>query len=98
MITDPRSTPDSRLGRLLFAVSVASLAAWFIIGPNQRGAPLMALAALAVLTPLIDRLMPARRFEWPRGAPPADPGLRQPAITPVWMNPWGTKETRSHET
>ena len=64
MITDPRSTPDSRPGRILFAVAVASLTAWLIIGPNIRGAPLMALAALAFLTPVIDRVLPARRFEW----------------------------------
>ncbi|MEZ5947002.1 MAG: RnfABCDGE type electron transport complex subunit D [Hyphomonas sp.] len=64
MITDPRSTPDSRLGRILFAFAVAALAAWFIIGPNQRGAPLMALAALAWATPVIDWLMPAKKFEW----------------------------------
>ena len=64
MITDPRSTPDSRLGRILFAMAVAGLTAWLIIGPNVRGAPLMALAALAFLTPVIDRLLPARRFEW----------------------------------
>lgn len=64
MITDPRSTPDSRLGRIIFAASVAALAAWFIIGPNQRAAPLMALASLALLTPLLDRLLPATRFEW----------------------------------
>ncbi len=64
MITDPRSTPDSRAGRLIFAASVASLTAWFIIGPNVRAAPLMALAALSILTPVLDRLIPASRFQW----------------------------------
>jgi len=64
MITDPRSTPDSRAGRLIFAFCVAALAAWFMIGPNLRGAPLMALAALAFLTPVLDRWLPAQRFEW----------------------------------
>lgn len=64
MITDPRSTPDSRAGRILFAMAVAGLSAWFIIGPNVRGAPLMALAALAWMTPVIDRFMPARPFQW----------------------------------
>ncbi len=64
MITDPRSTPDSRAGRIVFAMAVASLAAWFMIGPNVRGAPLMALAGLAILTPLLDRVLPARRFTW----------------------------------
>lgn len=68
MITDPRSTPDSRIGRLLFAAAVAGLAAWFIIGPNIRAAPLMALAALAWTTPLLDRLLPDRRFQWAKPA------------------------------
>jgi enediyne biosynthesis protein E5 len=91
MITDPRSTPDSRAGRILFAMAVAGLAAWFIIGPNQRGAPLMALAALGLLTPLLDRALPARRFEWPRGTPVPDG--RRPVFTPATISPWGTKET-----
>lgn len=64
MITDPRSTPDSRAGRLVFAAAVASLTAWFIIGPNVLAAPLMALAALSFLTPVLDRLLPANRFLW----------------------------------
>lgn len=64
MITDPRSTPDHWLGRVLFAMAVAALAAWFMIGPNVRGAPLMALAALAFLTPALDRIFPTHRFEW----------------------------------
>lgn len=64
MITDPRSTPDSRLGRLIFAAAVAGLAAWLSWGPHVRGSMLYALAALAPLTILLDRLVPARRFEW----------------------------------
>ncbi|MEL7482404.1 MAG: RnfABCDGE type electron transport complex subunit D, partial [Pseudomonadota bacterium] len=59
MITDPRSTPDSRLGRLVFAFAVAGLAAWISWQWHLRGAMLYALAALAVLTPVIDRWLPA---------------------------------------
>lgn len=69
MITDPRSTPDSRVGRILFALSVAALAAWLQIGPNQRGAPLFALASLALLTPILDRWRPAMRFQWKQEKP-----------------------------
>jgi enediyne biosynthesis protein E5 len=98
MITDPRSTPNSRAGRILFALAVAGLAAWFIIGPNQRGAPLMALAALAVLTPLLDRVLPARRFQWPRGAHATAPAPRRIAFSFQRPAPFGTKETPSHET
>ena len=64
MITDPRSTPNTRLGRLVFAAAVAVLAAWLSWGLHVRGAVIYALAALAPLTILIDRLLPAIRFEW----------------------------------
>ncbi|MEO0982830.1 MAG: RnfABCDGE type electron transport complex subunit D [Pseudomonadota bacterium] len=64
MITDPRSTPDSRAGRLIFAAAVAALAAWLSWGPHVRGGMLYALAILAPLTPLLDRLLPAGRFTW----------------------------------
>lgn len=64
MITDPRSTPDSRLARLIFAFAVAALAAWLSWEHHIRGAMLYALAGLAILTPILDRVLPARRFEW----------------------------------
>ncbi len=64
MITDPRSTPDSRIGRLIFAFAVAALAAWLGWEYHVRGGMLYALAALAFLTPVLDRLLPAKRFEW----------------------------------
>ena len=64
MITDPRSTPDSRLARILFAFAVAALAAWLSWEHHIRGAMLYALAGLAILSPILDRVLPARRFEW----------------------------------
>ena len=78
MITDPRSTPDSRLGRILFAMCVASLAAWFMIGPNVRAAPIMALVVLAILTPILDRVFPSNRFQWN-----SKEGRRNETETPV---------------
>ncbi len=64
MITDPRSTPDSRTARILFAFAVAAFAAWLSWQYHLRGSMLYALAGLALLTPILDRLLPARRFEW----------------------------------
>ncbi len=64
MITDPRSTPDSRLARILFAFAVAALAAWLSWEHHIRGAMLYALAGLAILSPILDLVLPARRFEW----------------------------------
>lgn len=64
MITDPRSTPDSRAGRLLFAACVAGLAAWLSWGPHVRGGMVYALAILGPLTLIIDQLLPDARFQW----------------------------------
>jgi Na+-translocating ferredoxin:NAD+ oxidoreductase RnfD subunit len=64
MISDPKTTPDARAGRLLFAVLVAAFA-WFVqfrlFRPN---ALLWSLAASSPLVPLIDRLLPAKRYVW----------------------------------
>lgn len=64
MITDPRSTPDSRIGRILFAASVAAVASYLGWLTNMPGEPLYALAIIAPLTIFMDRIFPARRFEW----------------------------------
>src|SRR5262249_54268496 len=68
MISDPRTTPDARLGRLLFAVTVAILAHYLAFFMQMRPALYIALIALAPLTFLIDRVIPAERFVWRRPA------------------------------
>jgi Na+-transporting NADH:ubiquinone oxidoreductase subunit NqrB len=64
MITDPRSTPDHRLGRVAFAMAVAGLGYWLQFRWQLRPALFFALAALSPLTPLFDLLLPAPRFTW----------------------------------
>jgi len=64
MISDPRTTPDSRLGRFLFAFGVALLAHYLAFFMQMRPALYVALFALSPLTLLLDRLIPAQRFEW----------------------------------
>lgn len=71
MISDPKTTPDSRAGRILFAFLVTAACyvisfRWFV--PN---APLWALVALCPTVPIIDRLLPATRYAWPVGSPTA---------------------------
>ena len=66
MITDPRSTPDRRVGRVLFAVAVAVFAYSLQFDSQIRAGLFFALAALSPMTPLIDRLFPAARFAWRR--------------------------------
>jgi Na+-transporting NADH:ubiquinone oxidoreductase subunit NqrB len=64
MISDPKTTPDSRSGRILFAAVVA-FGGWYI---NYRlfrtNGILWSLAATALLVPLLDVLLPAVRYRW----------------------------------
>ncbi len=64
MISDPRTVPDARPARLLFAVVVAVTAHWLAFQWHFRPALYAALVALSPLIPLLDRLFPADRFEW----------------------------------
>ena len=62
MISDPRTTPDARLGRFLFALAVALMAHYLAFFWQMRPALYVALIALSPLTPLLDRIFPAGRF------------------------------------
>jgi len=64
MISDPKTTPDARLGRFLFALAVAGLAHWLAFFMQMRPALYLALVALAPAVPLLDRLFNAERFAW----------------------------------
>jgi enediyne biosynthesis protein E5 len=71
MISDPRTTPDSRLGRFMFALAVALLGYYLAFFMQMRPALYVALIALSPAVLLLDRLIPAKRFEWfpaPQGA------------------------------
>jgi enediyne biosynthesis protein E5 len=68
MISDPRTSPDSRLGRFLFALAVALLAHRLAFFWQMRPALYIALIALSPLTLVIDRFLPAERFCWTRPA------------------------------
>lgn len=64
MITDPRSIPNARVGRVVWAVAIAILT--FILR-NQfyvTDAMFYALFALSPLTMFIDRIWQAPRFSW----------------------------------
>lgn len=64
MITDPRSTPDARPARFLFAAAVAGLAFHLQFNGQMREGLFYALAIVSLTTPLLDRLLPASRFCW----------------------------------
>ena len=66
MISDPKTTPDSRAGRVLFAALVAFGAAYVQFGLYRTNGLLWSLALCSLLTPLIDRLLPGTQYQWNR--------------------------------
>ena len=64
MISDPRTTPDSRPGRILFAIVVAVGAYVIQYRLFQTNPLLWSLAVCSLAVPLIDRLLPGRRYDW----------------------------------
>jgi Na+-transporting NADH:ubiquinone oxidoreductase subunit NqrB len=69
MISDPRTTPDSRAGRMLFAVLVACGGWWWQFRMFGTNGLLWSLAVCSLLTPLIDFMLPAKRFAWSQRLP-----------------------------
>jgi enediyne biosynthesis protein E5 len=64
MISDPKTTPDSRAGRVLFAALVA-FGAWYVqFRLFRTNGLLWSLAACSMLVPIIDRLVPGARYAW----------------------------------
>ena len=64
MISDPKTTPDSRAGRIIFASLVAAGAAYIQFRLFRTNGLIWSLAGCSVLVPLIDRLLPAGRYTW----------------------------------
>ena len=64
MISDPKTTPDSRAGRVLFAALVA-YGAWYVqFRLFRTNGLLWSLAAFSLMVPLIDRVLPGAKYAW----------------------------------
>jgi enediyne biosynthesis protein E5 len=84
MVSDPKTTPDSRIGRILFAGLVA-FGGWYVqfrlFGTNGL---LWSLAVCSLLVPLIDLIVPGTRYiwEWRKASAPAlEISQSKPALT-----------------
>jgi Na+-translocating ferredoxin:NAD+ oxidoreductase RnfD subunit len=64
MISDPKTTPDSRAGRILFAALVALGAHAVQFWLFRTNGLLWSLAVCSLAVPLIDRLLPGPRYQW----------------------------------
>ena len=75
MISDPKTTPDSRVGRVFFALLVA-LGAYVVQFKLFRTNGLIwSLGAFSLLVPVIDRILPGARYAWAKPAPTTIPAL-----------------------
>jgi Na+-translocating ferredoxin:NAD+ oxidoreductase RnfD subunit len=100
MISDPRTTPDSRAGRVIFGALVA-FGAWYVQFLLFRTNGLLwSLAACSLAVPVLDRVLPGRRYQWAAttGAPGAEtllPGLKPGATTRDFagLTPGATSDT-----
>jgi enediyne biosynthesis protein E5 len=65
MISDPKTTPDSRFGRVLFAALVA-FGGWYVqFRLFRTNGLLWSLAGCSMFVPLINRVVPGLRYVWP---------------------------------
>ena len=64
MISDPKTTPDSRAGRVVFAALVAA-GGWYVqFRLFRTNGLLWSLAACSLAVPLIDWLLPGAHYSW----------------------------------
>src|SRR5437870_3678323 len=68
MISDPKTTPDSRAGRILFAAGVALGGAYVQFKLFRTNGLLWSLAVGSLAVPLIDLLLPGERYQWQQRA------------------------------
>lgn len=66
MISDPKTTPDSRTGRIVFAFIVALVALYVQFDLFRPNSPLWSLIVCAPLVPLLDHVCPGVRYDWSR--------------------------------
>jgi Na+-translocating ferredoxin:NAD+ oxidoreductase RnfD subunit len=80
MITDPKTTPDSRTGRLVFTLLVTLTALYVQFVLFHPHGPLWGLLVCSPLVPLIDRCFPGSRYDW---SMPSKGELTTPSSIPV---------------
>ncbi|MEE9607078.1 MAG: DUF2330 domain-containing protein, partial [Myxococcota bacterium] len=78
MISDPKTVPDSRGGRIVFAALVATGALLVQFGLWRQNALLWALAGSAPLVPVLDRIFPGSRYAWAASRPEKENPMNRP--------------------
>jgi hypothetical protein len=66
MISDPKTTPDARIGRVIYATFVASVTYFIQFVLYEPSAPVLALIFCAPVVPAIDALFRGDIYRWDR--------------------------------
>ena len=69
MISDPKTTPDSRTGRLVYAALVALIGFTIQFGFYNSAGIILALIITAPCVPFLDYLFKGRHYQWPVSKP-----------------------------
>ena len=64
MISDPKTTPNHPVARIIWAMLVAAIAFYMVTFEYVNGAPVYALVLAQLAVPLMDRLFKAKLFDW----------------------------------
>lgn len=64
MISDPRSTPDAKVGRIIFGVSTAVFGAYLQLAHGLKPGLVLSLALMSMTTPLVDYFFKGEKFYW----------------------------------
>ncbi|MFN8176317.1 MAG: RnfABCDGE type electron transport complex subunit D [bacterium] len=83
MISDPKTTPDRRMTRILFGALVAYVAWYIQFRTFRTNGLLWALAGLSPLVPILDRILPGAPYVWGVAASPRSQGGTHDAPAPV---------------
>ena len=68
MISDPKTSPDARLGRILYGALVAAVAYVIQFVLYEPNAPILALILCAPVVPLIDFMLGGGSYRWQKPA------------------------------
>ena len=73
MISDPKTSPNAPLGRILYGLLVATVAYVIQFVLYEPNAPILALIMCAPIVPLIDFMLGGRSYRWKQ--PAAEPAI-----------------------
>ena len=80
MISDPKTSPDAPLGRILYGLLVATVAYVIQFVLYEPNAPILALIMCAPIVPLIDFMLGGRSYRWKQ--PAAEPAVPVKGVYP----------------